>query len=708
MTVDCGENSDMMAVRRAAAFKNEIAPVDPSPTFPPVLSPPPLLSTAPARRADQYAALLIIAISLLGLILVLPYADRPSSRLVAFIPAGDTGLALTYLITATLLIGQFIQLRTPSALMLSGGYLFACFIVIAHLLSDTQSLRALHPRFANEFTTAWLFVLWHSLFPIFLMLYALLSRSHYDAPVRQSRLLPMVALSVAVALALTALSVAVAIRGYPLRAGGAAAVVTSSLTLLASAAALVVLFVRTRARRILDLWLCVVLIAWMLDITVGGVIGGSQYSFGWYAGRIYGVLAAGLILSALLLETGSLYARLNRALADMHVQSAALRDSEAALRQAQKMEAIGQITGGVAHDFNNLLTVIIGSLDMLKARESDPRSARLTDYAMQAAIKGEQLTKQLLAFSRRQMLNPEIRDPNRLIRDFDGLMRRALGETIRIVLDLAPDIGAIEVDPAQFESAILNLAVNARDAMDGAGVITIQTRLVSPADVAGTPKASVGPYVMIALSDTGTGMDAETVSRVFEPFFTTKAPGKGSGLGLSQVYGFVNSSHGFIEIDSTPGSGTTVRLYLPRVSGHAAELPEPAAGEEPHQSAAGETVLVVEDDPGVLEMAVESLVELGYAVEAATNGPDALERMRGGGKIDLLFSDIVMPDGMNGVELALKAREIRPGLKILLTSGYAAGALADAETLPPDVEIIAKPYRLEDLAQKLRQVIDGG
>jgi signal transduction histidine kinase/CheY-like chemotaxis protein len=707
MTVDCGEISDMMTASRAAAFKNEIAIVEPSPTPPALLSPPPLLSTAPARRADRYAALLIIAISLLGLILVLPYADQPSPRLVAFIPAVDTGLALIYLITATLLIGQFIQLRTPSALMLSGGYLFACFIVIAHLLSDAQSLRSLHPGAANAFTTVWLFVLWHSLFPVFVMLYALLSRSRYDAPVRPSRLLPMVALSVAGALALTALSVVIAIWGYPLRVGGAFALATSSVTLLASAAALAVLFVRTRARRILDLWLCVVLIAWMLDITVGGLIGGSQFSFGWYAGRIYGILAAGLILSALLFETGSLYARLNRALADMHVQSAALRDSEAALRQAQKMEAIGQITGGVAHDFNNLLTVIIGSLDMLKARESDPRSARLTDYAMQAAIKGEQLTKQLLAFSRRQMLNPEIRDPNRLIRDFDGLMRRALGETIRIVLDLAPDIGAIEVDPAQFESAILNLAVNARDAMDGAGIITIETRVVAQTDAAGGAGQSAGPYVVIAVSDTGAGMDAETVSRVFEPFFTTKAPGKGSGLGLSQVYGFVNSSHGFVKIDSTPGNGTTVRLYLPRVGGYAAEIAEPPAGEAPRQSTMGEMVLVVEDDPGVLEMAVESLVELGYGVETAISGPDALERIRAGGRIDLLFSDIVMPDGMNGVELTLKAREIRPGLKILLTSGYAAGALADAETLPSDVEIIGKPYRLEDLAQKLRKVIDG-
>ena len=679
--------------------------------MPPSPTTPPFLSTAPVRRADQFAASFVIAVSLIVLMLVLPHADRPSSRLVAFIPATDTGFALTYLITATLLIGQFLQVRTLSTLFLSCGYLFACLIVIAHLLSVAQSLRILYPHAANDLVTARLFALWHGIFPLFVAGYALLSQSRYDQPVALRWLFPVAAGSIAVAIALMAatLMVAIAVTNDtpdPATLAHRFAIATR-LSLAVTMAALVVLYAKTRARRILDLWLCVVLIAWALDVTVGGLVGGSQFSFGWYAGRIYGILSAGLILSALLLETGSLYARLSRALADMQTQSVALGESDAALRQAQKMEAIGQITGGVAHDFNNLLTVIIGSLDMLRSRERDPRSARLTDFAMAAAVKGEKLTKQLLTFSRRQMLNPEIRNPNRLIRDFDGLMRRALGETIRIALDLQPHVGAIEVDPAQFESAILNLTVNARDAMGGVGAIRIETRAVEHADPGAAADVGLRPYVMIAVADAGSGMDAATLERAFEPFFTTKPPGKGSGLGLSQVYGFVKSSHGFVKIDSAPDKGTTVRLYLPQLSEPAAAEAEPDRPETPSTASGGETVLIVEDDPGVLAVAVESVTELGYDVITATNGPDALERIRADGTIALLFSDIVMPDGMNGIELAVRAREIRPGLNILLTSGYAAAALANSNMLPTDIQIIAKPYRREDLALKFRQIVDG-
>jgi signal transduction histidine kinase len=653
--------------------------------------------------------LIVIAVSLVALALIVPYADRPWPRLVAFIPAGDTGLVFAYVITATLLIGQFVQLRAPSALLLSCGYIFASLIVIAHLLSDAQVLRRLHPQAANELTTSSLFALWHGIFPIFVAVYALLSRSKRDAPVRSKNLLPLIGLAVVATTGLTALAVAVSVSDVPRRL--AAMRIDSGLaatTAIVTAVALAILYAKTRARRVLDLWLCVVLLAWMLDIVVGGLIGDAQNSFGWYAGRIYGIIAAGVIMAALLLETGSLYARLIHVLADMQLQSAALIESEAALRQAQKMEAIGQITGGVAHDFNNLLTVIIGSLDMLKQQHvADPRALRLTNYAMQAAVRGEKLTKQLLAFSRRQILNPELKDPNLLIREFDGLMRRALGETIRIVLDLEPGIGAIRVDPSQCESAILNLAVNARDAMDGVGTITIATRGLAEIQLGRRPEsAAPGPYVMIAVSDTGIGMDADTVSRVFEPFFTTKPVGKGSGLGLSQVYGFVTASGGFVEIESAPGAGTVMRLYFPQLA-DLAPVAKPEASDPIPQADAGDVILVVEDDAGVLAIAVETLMELGYGVRTAGNAPEALDWLLADEKIDLLFSDIVMPEGMNGVELAIQARGIRPGLKILLTSGHAAQALSDPDTLPAGIYVIAKPYRLEDLAQKVRQLIAG-
>ncbi len=370
------------------------------------------------------------------------------------------------------------------------------------------------------------------------------------------------------------------------------------------------------------------------------------------------------------------------------------------------MEAIGQLTGGIAHDFNNLLTVIIGSLDILQRRATDDRSSQLTNYAMEAASKGAQLTKQLLAFSRRKMQNPETVDPNRLIRDFDGLMRRALGEAIRIELDLEEPIGPVRVDRAQFEAAILNLGVNARDAMNGSGIIRIQTRrvMLDASFCASNPSAEPGEFVLIALSDTGTGMDADTVARAFEPFFTTKAAGKGSGLGLSQVYGFAKSAEGLVRIESALGIGTTVMLYLPRAAGDAPVAARPEPGEPAPEAAACKMVLIVEDDPAVREMAVEMIRDLGYRTDAAENAAAALVKLRSAQHIDILFSDIVMPGGMNGVDLADEAKRLRPDIKVLLTSGYAAIARS-AQSAPDGLKIVNKPYRHEELAHELRAIM---
>jgi len=672
---------------------------------------PLLIATAPTRYADRYAAILVVIVSLVAFFLIAPFANAPSPLMVAFVPATDTGSIVIDVITAMLLIGQFAQLRRPSLLVLSCGYSFAAFIVLAHLLSAAAVVRSLRPQTANAVTTAGVFTLWHSIFPIFIMLYAILSRSDRDRPFARSLLPKAISLGILAALALAGLCVLIAIsvpRPSFADADRAFELVAAGATWFISAAALAVLYARTRARRILDMWLCIVLFAWLLDILIGSLISGTPFNFGWYAGRLYGVLAASAVMVALLLESGSLYGQLTRAFSELQTQSAALLQSEAALRQAQKMEAIGQITGGLAHDFNNLLTVIIGSLDMLaQQKDSTPRVQRLTDFAMQAAVKGEKLTKQLLAFSRQQMLNPEIKDPNSLIRDFEGLLRRALGETIEITLKLEAGLGPIRVDPAQFESAILNLAVNARDAMDGKGAIVIETRHVTRSEIAALiPEAKAGSYVLVSLSDTGVGMDAETVSRAFEPFFTTKPTGKGTGLGLSQVYGFATSSQGFVRIDSAPGDGTTVKLYLPRVDGDVAAAVAPDPDESAPLVAGGEVVLIVEDDPGVREMAIESLIELGYGILTAASGPEALEVIRGGARIDILFSDIVMPGGMNGVELSVEAHRIRPDIRILLTSGYAAGALT-GDDVPEGLNVIAKPYRLEDLSQKLQQVLSG-
>ncbi|GJD53002.1 Sensor histidine kinase RcsC [Methylobacterium crusticola] len=388
--------------------------------------------------------------------------------------------------------------------------------------------------------------------------------------------------------------------------------------------------------------------------------------------------------------------------------------TEEALRQAQKMEAIGQLTGGVAHDFNNLLTVIVGGLDMMIRRPDQvERVKRLAEAAMTAARRGEQLTQQLLAFSRRQMLRPQTLNPNRLLLDFRPLAERAAGGAVALAFDLDPGLDPIRIDPAQFEAAVLNLIVNARDAMDlaaGSARITVRSRNVH-LDTAAVLDKGVppGPYIAVSVTDTGGGIPAEILQRVFEPFFTTKEVGKGTGLGLSQVYGFTRSARGFVSIASDVGAGTTVTLYFPRSSDPAGEetgagpgsaIPLRRAGE-------GEAVLLVEDDEQVLGMAVESLEELRYRVIVARNAAEALEHLRGVERIDILFSDVVMPGGMNGSQLAAEARRLRPGLKVLLTSGYVANLNEEQVIDHGELPVLNKPYRRDELARSLRLVLGG-
>ncbi len=388
------------------------------------------------------------------------------------------------------------------------------------------------------------------------------------------------------------------------------------------------------------------------------------------------------------------------------------RNTEEALRQAQKMEAIGQLTGGVAHDFNNLLTVIVGGLDMILRRPDNlDRVVRLGEAAMSAARRGEQLTQQLLAFSRRQMLRPQTLNPNRLLIDFRPLAERAAGGAIQVAFDLDPALDPIRIDPAQFEAAVLNLVVNARDAMEGGGsLIEIRSRNVH-LDTAAVADYGVQPgaYVEVSVTDQGSGMPPETLARVFEPFFTTKEVGKGTGLGLSQVYGFTRSAGGFVGIATDLGLGTTFRLLFPRSRDPAGEERGPGAmGSLPLRRATdGDTVLLVEDDEQVLGMAVESLEELHYRVVVARNAPEALIHLQGIGRIDILFSDVMMPGGMNGSELAAEAKKLRPGLKVLLTSGYVAN-LDEGQVLGRgDLPVLNKPYRRDELARSLRMVLGG-
>ena len=373
--------------------------------------------------------------------------------------------------------------------------------------------------------------------------------------------------------------------------------------------------------------------------------------------------------------------------------NSARRAAEEQLHHAQKMEAVGQLTGGIAHDFNNLLTVVIGNLEMLETRVTDDKSRSLVRQAEEAAELGAELIDRLLTFARRRSLEPQSLDLNELILGLDDILRRALGEAIDLSIVLSPGLWQLRSDPGQLENAILNLCLNARDALGDGGRVTIETANadVDGAAMAGDPEVSPGSYVRLSVSDSGPGMVPEVRARAFEPFFTTKEPGVGTGLGLSMVYGFARQSGGFATIRSETGQGTTVSLFLPRWEGTLAEA-APVGSEGEGAEGQGETVLVVEDDDRVREITAQRLRTLGYRVREAGNGQAALEALEEHDGIELLFTDVIMPGGMNGRELAVAVRQRHPGVKVLYTSGYAAEAAAQRGALGPGEALLAKPY----------------
>ncbi|MGH6927186.1 MAG: PAS domain S-box protein, partial [Dongiaceae bacterium] len=385
----------------------------------------------------------------------------------------------------------------------------------------------------------------------------------------------------------------------------------------------------------------------------------------------------------------------------------AQREAEAQLHQAQKMESVGQLTGGIAHDFNNLLTVVIGSLDSVLERvQRDVRPS--IDSALRAAERGATLIRQMLAFSRRQTLIPEALNLNDLAGGMEDLLRRTLGEQVEIEMRLSPGLWPTVADKAQVESALLNLAINSRDAMPAGGKLTIETTNIHLDHEYAAQNAEVreGDYVVVAVTDTGGGMSPEVLARAFEPFFTTKGVGKGSGLGLSMIYGFAKQSGGHLKIYSESGHGTTVRLYLPRQVSDASAVGTPMARASDHPRG-GETILVVEDDPLVRSFVVFQLRDLGYDVLEAADGPAAEKVLEDGASIDLLFTDVVMPGGMTGRQLAEKAKHRRPGLKTLYTSGYTEDSIVHHGKLDPGVCFLSKPFRRQDLAIKVREALDG-
>ncbi len=403
-------------------------------------------------------------------------------------------------------------------------------------------------------------------------------------------------------------------------------------------------------------------------------------------------------LEALVVERTS---ELEKANQELRTQMAERAQIEETLRQAQKIEAIGQLTGGIAHDFNNLLMVISGGLDMLDRRADPARRERLMDGMRQAAQRGSALTRQLLAFSRRQSLEPESVDLVLRIGRMRELLDRSLSGDVHVEVQFEPDLWPVEVDPGELELVVLNLAVNARDAMPDGGSILIEASNAPGETVLGI----TGDFVRLTVTDSGTGIPEEVRTRVFDPFFTTKEIGKGSGLGLAQVYGFARQSGGTVWIESECDRGTSVIMLLPR----SARVPDQPDGERPAEDdspdASAGTVLLVDDDEEVAALVGEMLEHLGYRVTHAASATDALTALQNGCRVDIVFSDVMMPGGMNGVELAREIRTRALGVPVLLTSGYAEAAQQSAAA--EGVHVLAKPYRLEELAISLRTAIDG-
>ena len=915
------------------------------------------LSTLPATSRDRKIALGIVVASGAFFAATIPFYRTPLPAFPAFVASYQSALAINDLITTILLLSQFWLLRSRALLLLANGYLFTAIAAIIHALTFPNLLSPGGLFNAGPQTTAWLYMIWHGGFPLFVLGYALLKGKDGGVQVTGPVDASIVGSVIAVAAAMAA-AVYVATEQHDLLPtlltdkGYAPAIYGAALTVwLVNLAALVTLWLR-RPHSVLDIWVMVVLCAWLFDVASSALLNAGRYDFGFYVGRLYGLFAACFVLAVLLLQNINLQARLSRLLYALRRESASehqrytererlfsavvessndaiitktldgtitawnpaaerlfgytaveaigehidlivppsglaeLREiltrlrrgetiarhettrktrdgrlvtvslsisplrsntgeiiggskiarditesrrtqaalnqeieerqrifetsqdlilvtdsqgkfvqvspssmtilgyrpeemighsaagfihpddlestrqemrsarrghlirnfdaryvhkeghavnlgwmgtwsepvrrhffvgrdltekqaAEAQFRHAQKMDAVGQLTGGVAHDFNNILTVITGTIGILAdAVVEDPQLSAIAKMIDDAAERGASLTKHLLAFARKQPLQPREIDVNTLVLETIKLLRPTLGEQIQISPQLAADAWLALVDPNQLTTAILNLSLNARDAMPAGGKLVVETANIHLDDgyAAMNQDVTVGNYVMIAVSDTGSGISAENLERVFDPFFTTKEVGKGTGLGLSMVFGFVKQSGGHVKIYSEVNHGTTVKIYLPRATG----LPDTPVESLVSMRVTGghETILVVEDDALVRRYVITQIKSLGYKTLEASRASEALEIIDGPSHIDLLFTDVIMPGAMNGRQLVDTALARRPGLKTLFTSGYTENAIVHHGRLDTGVLLLAKPYRKSDLARMIRVALE--
>ncbi len=669
------------------------------------------LATAVPDAADRRWAFFVIIASIVSLGAMAPAASVHLPRLAAFIPSYESALAIIDLLTAALLLNQFANLRRLSSLVVASAYLLNTLLIVAHALSF-PGVFAQVGLFGDPQTTAWLYVFWHGAFPLLIVLYALLAgtpRDRLASTIPTGRVIATAMVTVIIAAALLVMLAAGGARYLPviLVDGDYRRMVQigASPGILVACGVAIAAMWRRRARSVLDVWLFAVLWVWACDVSLSAIVSASRYDLGWYGGRLFSLLAGSFVLIALLVELNKLYARLAAAVREAETRNAELVRSRGELARAQRLEALGQWTGGIAHDFNNVLTAVTGSLEMITRRPSDPdRVLRLATNASKAADRGTQLIRRLMTFARKQNLRPEVLDTNRVVGEFGVLIAGTGSPGITTRHELG-DVGPVCVDAAEFQAAFLNLIGNAQDAMPAGGTLVVGTRRVTlAAGALADPEAKVGDYVEVFVQDDGTGMSQDVQARIFEPFFTTKSPGSGTGLGLSQVYGFARSAGGQVVVESTPGAGSTFRLQLPRSAAAAIERQQrPQVATQPPS---GTLILLVEDDGDVLVATRDRVEELGYTVVTATSGDEAFALLTSGLAVDIVFSDIVMPGTLNGVQLAEAVRCIRPGLKLLLTSGYTGSAL-ERFKLPKDSIFLPKPYSQQELAAKLVAVATG-
>jgi len=703
------------------------------------------LSTARAGRREWRLAAGIILVSVVFFLAVVPYAKVQWPKQPAFIPIYESAVVICDLITAILLFGQFSLVRSKAVLMLASAYLFTSLMAIAHALTFPGLFAERGLLGAGTQSTAWLYMFWHAGFPLLVAVYAVLKRREAGSPA------PEVGIRIRPAFVWCLLAALAVVCGLTVLATDGEAALpaimdgsryTPAMKFVVGtvwALPLVGLYAlwTGRPHSQLDLWLMTVMCAWLFDVALSAVFNAGRFDAGFYVGRAYGFVAASVVLAVMLLESNRLYGVLAGAAAQLRdyagelelrvrertaelaasnetlrAEMAERKQAQEQLLRAQKLQAIGQLTGGIAHDFNNMLGVIVGNIELLLAQAEAERGERgdlIRRYgqnALDGAFHGAELTRRLLAFSRKQTLETKVVDLNEVVRKAGPLLSRALGEQIEVRLQPAANLAPCLADASQLDDVLLNLAINARDAMPGGGTLTIETgnAYLDEAYVAREPGVSPGAYAMLVVSDTGCGMPPEVLDHVLEPFFTTKDPDKGTGLGLSMAYGFVKQSGGHIKIYSEVGRGTAVRIYLPVMDGAAED--KAAEAETAAAPRGSELILVVEDNAALRAATLNQLQGLGYRTVEAENGLAALSRLGEHPGIVLMFSDVVMPGGMTGYDLAREARRRRPDLKILLASGFTARAGVTPAVEMQGLDLLQKPFRLHELATRLRHLLD--